>query len=136
MPTKSKLRKSPVAEGENLGSLLKLTKRGKHLLLKYGINEQQYTDLYDKQEGCCAVCKRAASSFRYRLAVDHDHKTGDIRGLLCIHCNRYVVGRHRRENGAELLKAAYDYLLSEYPGWVVPPKKKRKKRKKKWLKKS
>lgn len=104
---------------------LRLTKRSSRLLFKYGITEEQYDEIYRTQQGCCAVCKRAASNFKHRLAVDHDHKTGEIRGLLCLHCNRYVVGRHRRELGSELLKAAYEYLTREYPGWIVPPRKKK-----------
>src|SRR5216110_416922 len=96
-----------------------LTKRGRRLLFKYGITENDYDDLYRKQEGRCAVCKRAASSFKHRLSIDHDHKTGEIRGLLCIHCNRYIVGRHRREHGSDLLKAAYEYLVKDYSGWII-----------------
>jgi len=45
-------------------------------------------------------------------------------------CNKFVVGRHRKEDGAELLLAAYTYLTREYTGWIVPPKVKRKKRRK------
>jgi len=100
-----------------------------HLRRKYGITEDQYNDLLRSQNGRCAVCNKAASSFKNRLAVDHDHHSGLVRGLLCNFCNRRIVGRHRKELGAELLLAAYNYLMSDYPGWVVPPKVKRKKRK-------
>lgn len=96
-----------------------------HLRRKFGITESQYDELLRKQEGCCGVCKRLATSFRKRLAVDHDHATGHIRGLLCFVCNRRVVGRHRKEYGAELLLAAYEYLTGTYPGWLVPKKKKK-----------
>jgi len=107
---------------------LKVSQRNKYLLKRFGITDDEYVDLLRKQEGRCAVCKRTAETFARRLAVDHDHKTGEIRGLLCLHCNRYVVGRHRRENGAELLKAAFEYLTGEYHGYIVPPKIKKKKR--------
>lgn len=102
--------------------------RARHLLTKYGITEDQYDAVYRKQSGCCAVCKRPSGTFKHRLAIDHDHKSGEIRGLLCIHCNRYVIGRHRKELGASLLQNAYQYLISEYTGWIVPPKKKRRKK--------
>ncbi len=102
--------------------------RDKYLLKKYGITEEQYDELHRKQRGCCAVCGRPSAKWKARLSVDHDHKTGDIRGLLCAYCNRWIVGRHRREAGAELLLRAYTYLLAEYPGWIVPPKRKKKKR--------
>jgi hypothetical protein len=59
------------------------------------------------QGGVCAVCKTAPTT--RRLAVDHDHHTGFIRGLLCFRCNKFVVGRHREptllRNAAQYLKA-------------------------------
>lgn len=103
--------------------------RARHLFNKFGITEADYDALLSKQQGCCAVCGRHHTAFRKRLAVDHDHRTLEIRGLLCIHCNRYVVGRHRKENGAELLRAAYAYLTNEYPGLIVPVKKKKRRKK-------
>ena len=101
--------------------------RNNYLLRKYGITEKQYETLLLQQDGRCAVCRRPAVQFKQRLAVDHDHFDGRIRGLLCNYCNRRVVGRYRKESSAELLKAAYDYLIKEYIGWIVPPKRKRKK---------
>lgn len=99
--------------------------RKHHLLRNFGITEEQYDGLLRLQDGRCAVCHRHASTFRKRMSLDHDHKTGEIRGILCINCNRYIVGRHRRESGAELLLAAYHYLTGEYTGWIVPERKKR-----------
>src|SRR5882672_12930961 len=110
--------------------------RAYRLLSKYGITEEQYAELLRKQRGCCAVCGRHESVFRKKLSIDHDHNSGFIRGLLCINCNRYVVGRHRKGSGSELLLAAYNYLINDYPGWIVPPKPKRKKKKCKISKKS
>src|SRR6266704_4495450 len=101
--------------------------RSRHLLKRFGITELEYESLLQRQGGACAVCRRPAEYFRKRLCVDHDHYTGAVRGLLCIHCNRYVVGKHRRDKGAELLRSAYEYLTKEYPGWIVPKKKRRKK---------
>ena len=69
--------------------------RASHLRLKYGITEEQYDELLAKQAYCCAICDRRAIDFKTRLAVDHDHATGEIRGLLCAYCNHRVVGRHR-----------------------------------------
>src|SRR6185503_2649221 len=107
--------------------------RSRHLIKRFGITEEQYDVLLREQEERCGVCRRKASEFKSRLCVDHDHWTGQIRGLLCTYCNRRIVGRHRLGSGHELLKAAYEYLTKEYPGWIVPPKikKKRRRRKKK-----
>src|SRR6185295_2915934 len=102
-----------------------MSARARHLLKKYGISEDQYDILLRKQGSRCAVCGRHSDSFKTRLSIDHDHHSGFIRGLLCTYCNRYVVGRHRKGQGSELLRAAYEYLISDYPGWIVPPKPKR-----------
>ncbi len=58
---------------------------------KYGISLQDYIGLCSKQKGLCAICLNPPK--KYRLAVDHDHKTNKVRGLLCFPCNRVVIGR-------------------------------------------
>jgi Recombination endonuclease VII len=50
-------------------------------------------DLIAKHGDRCALCDKPGSHFKKRLAVDHDHKTNKIRGLLCFRCNKYVLGR-------------------------------------------
>ncbi len=57
---------------------------------RYGITLKDYEFLYEKQKGCCAICGRHSSEFKRRLAVDHNHKTGKVRGLLCVNCNRFL----------------------------------------------
>jgi len=96
---------------------------------KYGITVKQYDELLEKQNQCCAICDKHASEFKTRLAVDHNHVTGEIRGLLCTYCNHRLIGRHR--DGALLRKMA-DYV-DQGTGWYVPPRqqKTRVKRKKK-----
>ena len=61
-------------------------RRNAHYKKKFGITVGEYEALLDKQSGVCAICHRAPS--KRRLHVDHNHKTGEIRGLLCYHCNR------------------------------------------------
>jgi hypothetical protein len=101
------------------------------LMKLYGITEEQYDELLQKQGGSCGVCKRPASQFRNRLAVDHDHHTRAIRGLLCTMCNRNVIGRHRAGlGGVELFAHASEYLKQD-TGWLVPEKRPRKRRKRK-----
>jgi Autographiviridae endonuclease VII len=51
----------------------------------YGLTPEQYAALLSSQGGICAVCKQ-----QKRLVVDHDHKTGAVRGLLCYRCNTLV----------------------------------------------
>ena len=52
----------------------------------YGITGEQYWALYEAQGGRCAICRWASGKVK-RLAVDHDHETGRVLGLLCGRCN-------------------------------------------------
>lgn len=58
----------------------------------YNLTGEQYRALYEAQGGHCAICWRATGKTK-SLAVDHDHETGLVRGLLCGPDNRDVVGR-------------------------------------------
>lgn len=54
---------------------------------KYGITLVDYNRMFAAQNGCCGICGRHQTEFKKSLAVDHNHTTGQIRGLLCISCN-------------------------------------------------
>lgn len=71
----------------------------------YGITGQDYKNLYAAQGGKCAICRKAKGRAR-RLAVDHEHKSGLVRGLLCSPCNYGLIGRY----DIEALKRAIEYL--------------------------
>lgn len=60
--------------------------RARNLRLRYGLSVETYDDLLEAQRGVCALCEKAP--VKHRLAVDHDHETGRIRGLLCAPCNK------------------------------------------------
>jgi len=77
-----------------------------HLKRCYGITTQQYNELFLRQEGLCAICGRHQAEFKRRLAVDHDHATGKVRGLLCGLCNRALGGF----STVNKLQAAIEYL--------------------------
>lgn len=87
----------------------------------YGLSKEQYDKL---DTGVCVVCLRPWSS-SVRPCIDHDHATGEVRGLLCFYCNHRVVGRHR---DPDLIYRVYDYLSQPRRGWIVPPKKKKKRK--------
>lgn len=56
-----------------------------------GVTDEDYWRMYKLQAGCCGICTRRLYSKRYKaFCVDHDHKTGQIRGLLCHNCNRAI----------------------------------------------
>lgn len=73
----------------------------------YGIDLEFYNKLFAEQNGCCAICKRHQSEFKMRLCVDHNHKTGEIRGLLCHPCN-HAIGLFK-ENPVTI-QAAKEYV--------------------------
>lgn len=54
---------------------------------KYGITPKAYDILYNIQDGKCAICGKDDKHTKRRLCVDHNHKTGKIRELLCTACN-------------------------------------------------
>jgi endogenous inhibitor of DNA gyrase (YacG/DUF329 family) len=64
--------------------------RAKQLRDNYGITIEQYNQMFDAQDGKCAICGRHQSEFKRHLSVDHDHTTGKIRKLLCTACNSAV----------------------------------------------
>lgn len=57
---------------------------------RYGLTPEQYKALYEAQNGSCYICQRATGKTK-RLAVDHDHATGYVRGLLCGPCNSILA---------------------------------------------
>lgn len=61
--------------------------RNFRLKTKFGISLEQYNSLLEVQQGKCAICGKHQSEFKRALAVDHNHITGQIRGLLCDRCN-------------------------------------------------
>lgn len=85
----------------------KLAARDKYLRKTYGITLLDYNMKLLEQNWGCAVCKKHYSEFKSSLAVDHSHKTGKVRGLLCYYCNHRLIGRHTIESARKI----YYYLL-------------------------
>ena len=86
--------------------------QNKELKHKFGITKEIYDKLVEKQNGNCAICQEPETSKHRdgkirRLAVDHDHETNKIRGLLCNRCNK---GLGIFKDDVLLLFAAYTYL--------------------------
>lgn len=76
---------------------------------RYGMTIEEYDYLLDKQEGCCAICGTDDPNGRGRFHVDHNHETGEVRGLLCNGCNIALGGF---KDSPEILLKARDYLLT------------------------
>jgi hypothetical protein len=80
-----------------------------HLRNKFGLTVQQYDRILERQGGVCALCA-ASPTPGISLHVDHDHGTGDIRGLLCVRCNN-ALGLFREDPA--LLKRAARYVTGD-----------------------
>jgi hypothetical protein len=71
----------------------------------YNLTPDEYDAMNESQSGLCAICQRKPD---YALHVDHDHHTGQIRGLLCMECN---TGIGKLGDSMHLVAAALEYLL-------------------------
>jgi len=80
--------------------------RARRLKRDYGISQAEYTKISEEQGNVCAICGNPESR-NQPLAVDHDHATGTIRGLLCNNCN---TGIGLLKDSSELLDKASAYL--------------------------
>lgn len=81
--------------------------KNRDLLRTYGISLEQYRAMEREQNHLCAICREPNKRYPH-LAVDHDHKTKKIRGLLCTDCN-FGIGKFR--DSQALLSAAIEYLV-------------------------
>jgi len=72
-------------------------------LKRYGLSVEEYNKLVKKQKGQCAIC----GTFRHKLYIDHEHKSGKFRGLLCNKCNQ-LLGM--ANDDGKILELAISYL--------------------------
>lgn len=76
----------------------------------YGMTVEAFEALWETQGGKCAVCGVALSMDKFGYAIDHNHNTGDIRGLLCSNCN---TGIGLLKDSPHILQAAHAYLTTQ-----------------------
>lgn len=81
--------------------------RSVRLYNKYGLSLHDYDNLLVEQKDSCYICLRHKSEFIKPLAVDHDHLTNKVRGLLCYNCN---VGLGLFKDNIQAFKRAIKYL--------------------------
>ena len=83
-------------------------------LRQYGLSIEDWEDIFNKQNGVCAICNLPETVIdkgtKRRLAVDHCHSTGKIRGLLCTKCNK---GIGLLNDSPEILDKASAYLRKQ-----------------------
>jgi hypothetical protein len=90
--------------------------RADHLKRAFGLTVAAYEAILAAQGEACAICKRIQGTGS--LHVDHDHATGEIRGLLCFRCNNALglLG-----DDADVLQSAIEYLDTDLEGRLTSP---------------
>ena len=88
--------------------------RSNYLYNTYGITSKEYTEMEREQDNKCAICLKEetvldVNNKAKRLCVDHDHITGDVRGLLCSRCN-LGIGYLMSDEGTDILLNAISYI--------------------------
>ena len=82
-----------------------------HIKRSYGISLDEYSKMLNDQGGVCFICKkletRNVKGAIGRLSVDHCHKTGTVRGLLCFKCNSSIG---KLNDDIEIIRRAADYV--------------------------
>lgn len=80
---------------------------------RFNLEEQKLRDLMDEQKGCCAICDESlvdpSKDSTKQYGIDHNHNTGEVRGLLCLHCNA-MLGQAM--DSPSVLLAGYNYLIN------------------------
>ena len=74
---------------------------------KYNLSEQEHKDILLQQNNSCAICGKDQSLFKRKFAIDHNHETGKVRGLLCTGCN---CGIGYLKESKDILQKAIEYL--------------------------
>lgn len=105
------------ASGSRCRACASMAAHGRRLEDTYGITADDYADLLKRQGGRCAICRAVPRT--NRLATDHDHRTGEVRGLLCKRCNHDLLGGSH--DSVRLLWAAITYLLYPPAGGAEKP---------------
>jgi hypothetical protein len=99
--------------GRKYRSERKLIDKDKKLQKEFGITLKDYNKLFQEQNGVCAICNQPEKIFSKKanqiisLAIDHNHQTGKIRGLLCSDCN---TGLGKFKDNKLILESARTYL--------------------------
>ena len=77
--------------------------------MRYGITIDDYNRMLEEQNNVCAICKK--NTKKKELAVDHNHTTGEVRGLLCSQCN-VMIGQIETED--YIIYNAMKYLRGKW----------------------
>lgn len=93
-----------------LADSCKLCRNQKAVLERHNITQAEKQSMLKAQDFKCAICQIHQNKLKINLAVDHCHKTGKIRGLLCSDCN---LGLGKFEDNPETIASAIKYLTNK-----------------------
>ena len=85
------------------------TKRRYELRRQYGLTQEEFESILVRQRGLCAICLKPFEPGTKNFHVDHDHKAGIIRGILCPACN---LGLGHFQDNPDILKRAAWYIYN------------------------
>lgn len=94
--------------------------KGYHLKRFFGLTVEQYDQMNKDQDYKCAICGQKETKIDHRtqkvknLSVDHCHRTGKIRGLLCISCNSMIGHAGLGGDDHTILEKGIGYLKAYY----------------------
>lgn len=96
------------------------SRRDRHLRDEHGITEEEFQNMLTAQGGVCYICKTDTPKGRTKFHIDHNHETGEIRGILCHNCN---IGLGHFKDDPDLLYAGIKYLMRPpvEQGRYIPP---------------
>lgn len=83
--------------------------RERSIINNYNITKKEYDILYKEQGGKCAICGIPETELKRNFSIDHDHKTGKVRGLLCNLCNQGLGSF--KDNQSNVENALYYLIL-------------------------
>ena len=91
-----------------------------HLKAAYGLTVQQWDATFERQRGICPLCLKVLhrpgnAEGKRAAAVDHDHRTKRVRGLVHWRCNRFLIGPHTLVTAERLVR----YLASPFDGRML-----------------
>ena len=109
----NKARKKVSAHKSYIRNKSKISERARERVYKtkFGITIKKYDEMLEKQHGVCKICGRPPSSKRHH--VNHDHKTGRVRSILCTNCNMML---RAAKDDPTILRLAAIYLEEHSDG--------------------
>lgn len=93
-------------QGKNRETVAKRMREWRRLKA-FGLTSETFEQMFEGQDRCCAICRGLSTGSKNDWHVDHCHKSGRVRGILCCHCNGMLA---YAKDDVETLNSAIQYL--------------------------